>query len=182
MEKDEESRQGKSMGRLPIIVILLAVIALFSFFLKDILIPFIKMEVRNDVDGATALLREKGFFGFLTVILVEALQMVVIFIPAEFIQISSGLSYPFPVALALCDIGVCLGATMIFVLVRIFHIQNDAFEKRRGRIDKISAGIRDRNTVFLIYLLFFMPMIPFGKRLISSMVILPFSNVPAIVR
>ena len=156
------NEQQRKIGRLPIIAILITVILLFAFFLKDILIPFIDMEVQNNVDGATELLKEKGLFGFLTVILVEALQMVVIFIPAEFIQISSGLSYPFPAALLLCDIGVCLGATIIFILVRVFHVQSDAYEKRKTKIDKFSAGVRDRNTVFLMYLLFFMPLVPFG--------------------
>ena len=82
-----ENSQERRMGRLPIILILITVILLFAFFLKDILVPFIDMEVHNNVDGATELLRDKGVFGFLTVTLVEALQMVVIFIPAEFIQI-----------------------------------------------------------------------------------------------
>lgn len=160
----EESRNtdGKSMGRLPIAIILVTVICLFTFFLKDILVPFIKLQAHHDVDGATALLREKGVLGFIAVSLVEALQMVVIFIPAEFIQISSGLSYPFPIALALCDIGVCLGATIIFVLVRVFHIQSDAYQRRRKIIDRLSEGTRNKNTMFLLYLLFFMPLIPFG--------------------
>jgi len=160
----EESRksEGKSMGRLPIAIILVTVICLFTFFLKDILVPFIKLQAHHDVDGATALLREKGVLGFIAVSLVEALQMVVIFIPAEFIQISSGLSYPFPIALALCDIGVCLGATIIFVLVRVFHIQSDAYQRRRKIIDRLSEGTRNKNTMFLLYLLFFMPLIPFG--------------------
>ncbi|MBO7349654.1 MAG: hypothetical protein J6U27_06870, partial [Spirochaetales bacterium] len=96
---DRKKNEGKSIGKLPIAIILISVICLFSFFLKDILIPFIKLQSQNDIDGATALLRGKGVLGFAAVSLVEALQMVVIFIPAEFIQISSGLSYPFPIAL-----------------------------------------------------------------------------------
>lgn len=153
---------NRRMGRIPVLLLLLAVILIFALFLKDILIPFITLEVKNDVDGATELLRQKGVLGFLAVILVEALQMVVIFIPAEFIQISSGLSYPFPIAIALCDLGVCLGATIIFILVRILHVRNEAFEKRRKTIDRLSENIKDRTTVFFLYLLFFMPMIPFG--------------------
>ena len=47
---------------------------------------------------------ERGFIGFLTVTLIEALQMVVIFIPAEFIQLTSGMSYPWWLAMILCDI------------------------------------------------------------------------------
>ncbi len=143
-------------------IVVLAIAALFALFLKDIMVPFIRLQLSNDLDGATALLRDKGIQGFLSVALIEALQMVVVFIPAEFIQISSGLSYPFPIALLLCDLGVGLGATIIFVLVRFFHVSNSAYEKRRRNIDRISSGVHDRNTVFLLYLLFFMPLIPFG--------------------
>ena len=157
--KPENTRQ---FGPVAVALIVIAVIALFSFFLIDIMIPFIRLQSANDVAGASELLRERGWKGFLAVSLVEALQMLVVFIPAEFIQISSGLSYPFPIALALCDFGVCLGATIIFVLVRVFHVISGSYEKNIKKIDRISANMRDRNTVFLIYLLFFMPLIPFG--------------------
>ncbi len=146
-----------------IVVALIAIIALFFFFLREILVPFLKLEINNDLDGARTLLREKGVLGFFTVTLVEALQMVVIFIPAEFIQISSGLSYPFPVALLLCDLGVCLGATIIFILVRTFRFNNSAYEKSREKIEKLSsASKKERNTILLLFFLFFMPLIPFG--------------------
>ena len=148
--------------RLLILAALAAVLVLLGFFLKDILIPFVRMELRNDFDGAKSLLRDKGILGCLTVTLVEALQMIVIFIPAEFIQISSGLSYPFYVALPLCDLGVCLGATIIFVLVRAFRLSNPVFEKRRRAIDRISEQAHARSVTMILYLLFFMPIIPFG--------------------
>lgn len=158
------SRQVKQrrIGKSVIIPVFLLIILLFSFFLRSILIPLIKLELAHDTAGATALLQERGIEGFLTVILVEALQMVVIFIPAEFIQISSGLSYPFHVALALCDAGVCLGATIIFILVRLLNVKNNVYEKQRSRLNRMTSAVRDRNTVILLYLLFFMPMIPFG--------------------
>ena len=142
---------------------LIAVIALFAFFLKDILVPYIRMELNNDLDGAKELLVSKGVFGFLTVILVEALQMVVVFIPAEFIQISSGLSYPFWIAVLLCDLGVCLGATIIYVLVRVFRFDSQQFDKKEVLIEHLAAcSKKDRGTVLLLYFLFIMPFIPFG--------------------
>ena len=144
------------------LAIVLVILALFVFFLKDILLPLLRLELHRDLEGARALLAERGIQGALTVVLVEALQMVVVFVPAEFIQISSGLSYPFWAALLLCDAGVCLGATIIFVLVRVFRFQSAAYAKRRQRIDRLSAAVHERNTVLLLYLLFFMPIIPFG--------------------
>lgn len=157
-----QSQKKQRIEKAVIFLSLIAVLALFSFFLRDILIPFLKLELAHDSEGAGALLKEKGVLGFFTVALVEALQMVVVFIPAEFIQISSGLSYPFPVALLFCDLGVCLGATIIFVLVRTFRFSNSAYEKNRERIERLSASGRERGTVMLLLFLFFMPLIPFG--------------------
>lgn len=153
----------KSTQRIIILGSLIAAVALFVLFLSDILVPFIRLEIANDVEGAKALLMDKGVLGFLSVVLVEALQMVVVFIPAEFIQISSGLSYPFWIALLLCDLGVCLGATIIYVLVNTFRFSNKAYEKNEKKIEKLAARVKkDRGTQLLLYLLFIMPLIPFG--------------------
>lgn len=156
-----ESRQRRR-EKLIVALIVLAIVAMFAFFLKDIMIPFIRMQANHDVDGATELLKDRGILGLLSVMLIEALQMVVVFIPAEFIQISSGLSYPFPMALIICDLGVGLGATIIFALVRLFHVHSTAYERTKRKIDMVSAKTKERNTVFFLYLLFFMPLIPFG--------------------
>lgn len=153
----------KTTQRMIIFISLIAVVALFSYFLKDILIPYIRMEIANDLDGAKALLVSKGVWGFMTVVLVEALQMIVVFIPAEFIQISSGMSYPFYIAILLCDLGVCLGASIIYALVRIFRFHNDTFDKKEELIEKLAASSKkERSTVLLLYFLFIMPIIPFG--------------------
>lgn len=153
----------QSTQKLIIAVSVLVTVALFALFLSDILVPFIRLELKNDVDGAQALLRSKGILGVLTVILVEALQEVVVFIPAEFIQISAGLSYPFYIALILCDIGACLGATIIYVLVTMFRFSSGSFEKNEKKIERLAAGIKkERSTQMLLYLLFIMPLIPFG--------------------
>ena len=161
-EPKTASKKELRTERLLMLAALAAVLVLLGFFLKDVLIPFIRLELRNDFDGAKELLRERGILGCLTVTLVEALQMVVVFIPAEFIQISSGLSYPFYIALPLCDLGVCLGATIIFVLVRAFRLSNPLYEKRRRAIDRISEQAHARSVTLILYLLFFMPIIPFG--------------------
>ncbi|MCR5610444.1 MAG: VTT domain-containing protein [Clostridiales bacterium] len=153
----------KSTSRIIVIASLIAVILMFAFFLKDILIPYIRLELANDLDGAKELLISKGFLGLLTVVLVEGLEMVVVFISAEFIQIASGMSYPFYIAIALCDLGVCLGASIIFVLVKAFKFTSQAYEKNEEKIARIAQkSKKDRSTVLLMYLLFIMPLIPFG--------------------
>ena len=153
----------RTTSRIITLAALIIVIAMFAFFLKDILVPYIKLEINNDLEGAKELLRSKGILGFLTVVLVEGLEMVVVFISAEFIQIASGLSYPFYIAILLCDLGVCLGSSIIFVLVRTFKFTNKAYEKNEEKIERIAAASKkERSTVLLMYLLFIMPLIPFG--------------------
>ncbi len=153
----------RSTSSIIVAAALIIVVGLFAFFLKDILIPYVKLELANDLEGAKELLLSKGILGLLTVVLVEGLEMVVVFISAEFIQISAGMSYPFYIAIPLCDMGVCLGATIIFVLVRAFKFTNRTFEKNEEKIVRIaSASKKERSTVLLMYLLFIMPLIPFG--------------------
>ena len=127
MNPNAQKNRKRRIDTAVLLLTLLVVLGLFAFFLRDILIPLLQMEFSHDMEGARELLRERGIWGFLTVILVEAFQMVVVFIPAEFIQISAGLSFPFPVALLLCDLGVCLGASLIFLLVRVLRFREDSY-------------------------------------------------------
>ncbi len=153
------SRRGEKIAALAIFAV---VLLLFAVFLHKVMLPLIRLELRHDLAGARQLLAEEGLEGALSVVLIEALQMLVVFIPAEFIQISCALSYPIWISVPLCDLGVCCGASLIFLLVRRIGLSSSAFEKRRGRIERLGAELHERNTVLLLYLLFFMPLIPFG--------------------
>ena len=152
----------KRIQKIVILISLLGALLLFAFFLKDILFPLFSLELDNDVEGAKALLTSKGLAGGAAVSLIEALQMVVVFIPAEFIQVSAGLSYPFYIALPLCDLGVCLGASVIFLLVRTFRFDSGGSKKTREQIERMAEKKGERNTQMLMYLLFITPIIPFG--------------------
>ena len=153
---------AKKHERIFIGLALIAIIVLFVFFLKDILAPLFSMELGGNFEEAKELLEAKGWLGALCVILIEALQMVIVFIPAEFIQVSSGLSYPLHMSLILCDLGVCLGATIIFLLSRICRINSESSRRSRARIGSLSSGAGSRSTMVLMYLLFITPIVPFG--------------------
>lgn len=141
-------------------IVAVVVLGLLIFFLSDVFFPFIKLEIAQDVEGAKALLLSKGFIGFITVSIIEALQMVVIFIPAEFIQLSSGMAYPWWLAVILCDVGVSLGASIIYLLVNVFRFRGDVISK--NKIEKYEQRSKTKSAVLLMYVLFIMPIIPFG--------------------
>ena len=151
----------KIAERIVIFTVALIVIGLLVFFLKDIFFPFLKLQINKDTEGAKALLDEKGWLGYVTVSLVEGLQMVVIFIPAEFIQLTTGMSYPWWLAIVLCDIGVIFGASLIYFLVNVFKFEGDILD-RGSKIREFEKKTKVNNTIFFMYLLFIMPIIPFG--------------------
>lgn len=157
----EKSKNRRITERIVVLCIALLVLGLLVFFLKNIFFPFIKLEAKQDFEGAKKLLIDNGVTGFFTVSLIEALQMVVIFIPAEFIQLSSGMSYPWYLALILCDIGVALGCSMIYFLVNVFRFDGDIFNKE-SKIKRYEQKSITRNTMIFMYILFIMPIIPFG--------------------
>ena len=156
-----KSKKKKLIERLIILGVALIVAALLVFFLKDIIVPFIKYEIQKDNSSAQKLLMEKGWKGWVTVSLVEALQMVVIFVPAEFIQLTSGMSYPWWMAIILCDIGVILGSSIIYFLVNLFKFDGDVLNKG-GVIKQYEKRTRVNNTIVFMFILFIMPIIPFG--------------------
>jgi len=158
---DQKQKKKIIIERIIIFLLALIVLGLLVYFLKDIVVPFIKLEIQNDTEGAKELLVSKGVLGALTVSVVEALQMVVIFIPAEFIQLSSGMSYPWWLALILCDLGVTLGASIIYFLVNVFRFQGN-FNKRLKKIESYKKSMKSNSTPLFMYLLFIMPIIPFG--------------------
>ena len=162
MDSVKPMPRSRRAEKIAILVILAAILVLFAIFWKSVLFPLIRLEMKHDLAGAQRLLADNGAAGALSVVLIEAMQLLVVFIPAEFIQISSALSYPIYVSIPLCDLGVCLGASIIFLLVRRLGFSNSAYEKRRDKIERLSSEFHERNTVLLLYLLFFMPFIPFG--------------------
>ena len=154
--------RSKNTERIIVGLSLVILAVLFVCFFKDILVPLFSMELSGDFEGAKAMLETKGWFGALCVIIIEALQMVVVFIPAEFIQVSSGLSYPFHLSMILCDLGVCLGATLIFLLTRICRFSTGSSRRSMKEIGQISARTGSRGVMILMYILFITPIVPFG--------------------
>ena len=159
MEK-EGKRQMKTKTKQRVFLILVAAVTLglLVFFFSRLIIPFLTHQIRGDYDGARQILSEMGWRGAAAVPLIEALQMVVVFIPAEFIQISSGLAFPWYAAVPLCALGVFLGCSLIFLLVKLWNFRID---RNQDSIERMQKKSRIGIYPFLT-LLFFMPVIPFG--------------------
>ena len=104
MENDlvKAKKKKKIVTRIVFAIITIIVIGLLFFLFRNIILEVLRLTKANDNEGLKEFMRSKGWFGYITVVLVEALEMVVVFIPAEFIQIPAGLSFFFPIAILLC--------------------------------------------------------------------------------
>ena len=147
------------------IFILAAVcLTLVFFFFKDIMFNLIKYEKENNQAAINALLKDKGLAGMGTVVAIQALQMLVVFIPAEFIQVATGISFPWYISVLILDLGVFVGASLIYMLVNLLKFDHSMFTGATNKINNfVKRDKKQKRTIqSLMYLLFLMPIIPFG--------------------
>lgn len=143
-----------------IFIIAVITIAMLFLFFKDILIKVIEYQKNNNPDGLKELMSEMGLKGLIIVPLVEAMQMIVVFISAEFIQVSAGLAFPWYIAIPLCLLGIFIGASIIYLLVNSLKFDSSIFKKSTNKIESLSK--QGKSTQLFMYILFIMPIIPFG--------------------
>lgn len=154
---------NKKRQKIFIFVIALITLGLLVFFFKDIIFNLLKYEKENNQEAINALLRDRGLLGAFIVVLVQALQMIVVFISAEFVQIAASISYPWYIALILCDLGVFVGASIIYFLVKLCKFDNEMFSNSANKINDIARRKKKNKGIqSFMYILFFMPIVPFG--------------------
>ena len=88
----------------------------------------------------------------LAVVVIQALQMIVVFISAEFIQISAGISFPLIESILLLDLGVFIGASIIYFLVHILKFNSEFFKSSNKINDIVKRDTKNLNTKSLMYI------------------------------
>lgn len=141
------------------VIVILILLCLF-LFVDQIFIDIIKCQINNDFDGMRQIIIDKGIIGIILVIFLEALQMIAVIFSAEFLQTAAAMSYPWYIALIICDIGVLIGATAIYYLVKSFKFDSSIFKNSSKKINQVSK--KSVNIQMIMYLLFLMPIVPFG--------------------
>ncbi len=145
------------------LLVLLASVVLIYLSVASNIADIFAMNNGSDYTAVKEYLQDFGIKGAGVIAILEMLQMIVVFIPAEFVQIAAGLAYPIYFAFPICIAGICAGASVIFVIVRVLHIRLSLMEKRVGKIQRMVSKINKPTSMTIImYLLFIMPIIPFG--------------------
>ena len=150
------------------------------------LMPYFIDLINEESRAATAQeLRDEGFMGVLTVLVLQILQVVVAFIPGEVVQIMAGVIYGGIWGAVICLTGVAIASAAVFGLVRRLgmpFVRSMVPEQQMERFSKFFRESKKLDiTVFILYLIpglpkdiftFFVPLteMRFRRFLVLSLV------------
>jgi len=102
-----------------------------------------------------------GWRGYTVITALSTLQVVCTFLPAEPVQVLGGFTFGFPVGLLCCMVGVLLGNTLIYMLQNLFGDRLRGYFVRKLNLD-MEAIARSTRATLIIFILYFLPAIPYG--------------------
>ena len=141
------------------LLIFLVVLAIFIIDIIEIL-PNI---LNGNEEVGEKLLEEFGWRGVIYLIIIQACEMLLVFLPSEPIQVISGATYGIFYGTLVCWAGLILGATIIYLLVKVFKQDVNSFHVNSNSEEIIKSLKQKNKSVFYITLiLFFLPAIPYG--------------------
>ena len=168
MLEDKEYRKNKIKNNIiktfMFFLVITALVLLFFLF-RDQIIEVIKLAKAGDKEALREFIEAEGLKGAIIICILEAIQMVIVFMPAEIVQISAGVSYHIWFALPLCMLGVFLGATFIYIIVNVIKYEGNFSKKANNEIGELERNRNNKkktNAQILMYILFIMPLVPFG--------------------
>ena len=157
---DKQHRKTKILIAFCMIIILslLALLALSGGNLALIRSLFVKDLSNEEMKD---LLSGFGWRGYIVTAALSMLQVVCTFLPAEPVQVLAGVTFFFPIGLLCCMVGVFIGNTLIYMLQKVFgnRLRHFFVKKMNLDLDKIAQSSK---VVFIIFLLYFLPAIPYG--------------------
>ena len=141
--------------------VLFILLALFLFSGDEFEILKIILTQDHDAEELQDLLGEFGIKGYVTVTVLSMLQVMFPFLPAEPVQVISGVSFGFPIGLLCCTVGVIFGNLFIYFIYKIYGNRVEAFFVKNIHLD-FDKTASSRKLVIIIFVLYFLPAIPYG--------------------
>lgn len=144
-------------------LVVFLILGLFWFALSGDNALIIKSLFTDDLtnDQMIELVKGFGLRGSITLGILSMLQVVLTFLPAEPVQVLSGICYGLHKGMLICAMGVFVGNTVIYVLYKILGEKLSEYFKKNIDVDfeKIKTS---KILTFTVFILYFMPAIPYG--------------------
>ena len=142
-------------------VLLLA--AIFAFLLYGDNIQLFKEFFRGGItqEEIREIAQRFGVRGIISVGLLSMLQVVLMFLPAEPVQVVAGVSYGLGYGLLICAAGVLVGNTIIYIGYKVFGTRMSEYYSKKVDLDFGSAKTV-RGLSIVVLLMYILPAIPYG--------------------
>lgn len=145
-------------------ILLTVAVVLFIVYSTIQLFPLIlKLSNSSTRDIAKAEISNMGIKGVFLVILLQIIQIVVAIIPGQPMEIISGMLYGTWGGMLICLVGMFLGTSIVFIIVRKLGLQFIKTFFKQESIDKIRNSKIYKNPQkleLLMFIIFCVPMIP----------------------
>ncbi len=145
----------KSKLKLAGLIVLLITIMFFGITF----IPWILEKVKQP-EALRDYLRSFGNFGFLMYILLQAVQVLLVIIPADFLNVCAGFIYDIPLGFVLSMIGIMLGTVCAFYISRLLGYEFISKIIPKEKIDKISTILDSSKGTIGMLIICLIPGIP----------------------
>ncbi|MBQ3506176.1 MAG: VTT domain-containing protein [Clostridia bacterium] len=144
-------------------------IGLVFFLFSDGEIEILKAVFTRGItkEEVRELLAKFGWKGYITLGILSMLQVVFAFLPAEPVQVISGLSFGLLKGSLICLSGVVLGNTLIYILYRIYGNKLTEYFQTNAEFDFDTAR-KSNKIALIIFILYFLPAIPYGMICLFS--------------
>ena len=139
-----------------IIVLVAIFIFLFVYFYDEIKL----INTKEGLESFLVKLRAHGVLGSVILVLIQLMQVVVVFIPGEFVEIASGIMFGPWLGLILCLIGLNLGTCVIWLLVKLLgrpFVEHNVSHKWS---DKLTFLKDENRALIILFFIFLIPGIP----------------------
>lgn len=130
-------------------------IVVFAFCYLDDIFKLIK-----DTKRFESWISSFGIWGFLIFILMQILQVVIFFIPGEFVQAAGGYLYGTVLGSALSIAGIVLGSMICFTLAKVLGQPLVEAVLGKEKMLKLKKLINKRGSKITLFILFLMPGFP----------------------
>ena len=155
--------QERKFKWISILATVVIVVGLLAFALSGENAKIVKTLFEGNLEEGefAELVQSLGTRGAITLTILSMLQVVMAFLPAEPVQVLSGISYGLGWGMLICIIGVFLGNTLIYLCYKLFGNKITKYFKSNIDIDfdKIRSSKR---IAFIVFILYFLPAIPYG--------------------
>ncbi len=144
--------------RIAAIGILLAVIALFVVTGLKVYVPILRLA--DDPEEFRLYLETKGFWGTALFILITAAQVIIAVIPGGPVEVLSGYCFGSFKGALIADLGMTIGSTVVFLMVRRFGMAVIELFFSKEKIASLKFLKTNGQSRLVIFLLFLIPGTP----------------------